>query len=169
MIHELILLIAVLTVLAIVWRQRRHSFVDELGIEGDLIWIDEGRHTKPFFNAPFKVFGKPDAMYRTRAGVLAVEYKSRSGPIFISDVTQAKCAALAARGAGYKITEVLVKTAAIQKRFTLPCSDHDLYREIEKAVVIARRAKNGDAVPSLPEHRKCQACAYKRDCPSAIA
>lgn len=36
--------------------------IHELGIEGDLTWIDDGRHTKPFFNGAFKVFGKPDAL-----------------------------------------------------------------------------------------------------------
>ena len=66
-----------------------------LGIEGKLIWMDKGRSTKPFFNQVFEVLGKPDLMYRVRGGVLAVEYKSRRGPVFKSDVVQAKCAALA--------------------------------------------------------------------------
>ena len=69
----------------------------DLGIEGKLIWMDKGRSTKPFFNQVFEVLGKPDLMYRVRGGVLAVEYKSRRGPVFKSDVVQAKCAALAAR------------------------------------------------------------------------
>ena len=77
----------------------------DLGIEGKLIWMDKGRSTKPFFNQVFEVLGKPDLMYRVRGGVLAVEYKSRRGPVFKSDVVQAKCAALAARGNGCSLRQ----------------------------------------------------------------
>ena len=44
-------------------RGRRHSIDPALG---DLIWVDEGRHVKPFFHNGFKVLGKPDAMYNKR-------------------------------------------------------------------------------------------------------
>lgn len=164
MIHELLIVVAVAAVLVVVWRQRHVRFVDELGIEGDLIWIDDGRHTKPFFNGAFKVFGKPDALYRTRAGVVAVEYKSRNGPVFDSDVTQAFCAALAARGEGYRVTQVLIKTSAVQKSFKLPTSDKALFDRIQPAVFNARQAKFGYAVPSRPEIKKCRGCGFRGDC-----
>lgn len=167
MIHELLILVAVVAVLIIVWRQRRTNVVDELGIEGDLIWIDEGRHTKPLFNGMFKVFGKPDAMYRTRTGVLAVEYKSRNGPVFDSDIVQAKCAALAARGEGYRVVDILVKTELTQRHIRLPKSDGALYKDIEESVILARRAKLGGAVPSVPAVPKCRSCAYRGDCKHA--
>lgn len=169
MIHELIFLVAVVIFIAIAWRHRRTNSIDELGIEGDLIWIDEGRHTKPFFNGAFKVFGKPDAIYRTRAGVTAVEYKSRNGPVFESDVTQAKCAALASRGEGYQVVDILVKTAGAKRHIKLPKSDRALYQDIEESVVLARRAKLGKAVPSAPSGSKCRSCAYREDCKHAAA
>lgn len=169
MIHELLIFIAVVAVLFIVWRQRRDSLVDELGIEGDLIWIDGVRHTKPFFNRAFKVFGKPDALYRTRTGVLSVEYKSRNGPVFESDVTQAFCAALAARGDGYRVTEVLIKTSAVQEIFKLPSSDKALFDRIQPAVAHARQAKFGHAVPSRPELKKCRSCGFRGDCNDSAA
>lgn len=169
MFHELLIFIAVVAVLVIVWRRRRNSLVDELGIEGDLIWIDDGRQTKPFFNGAFKVFGKPDALYRTRTGVLSVEYKSRNGPVFESDVTQAFCAALAARGDGYRVNQVLIKTSAIQEVFKLPSSDKALFDRIQPAVVHARQAKFGHAVPSRPELKKCRSCGFRGDCDDSAA
>ena len=89
----------------------RNAFTtkSDLRIKGKLIWVDRGRSTKPFFNRVFEVLGKPDLMYQVFGGVLAVEYKSRKGPVFKSDVVQAKCAALAARGNGYKVIRILPK------------------------------------------------------------
>ena len=136
----------------------------DLGIEGKLIWMDKGRSTKPFFNQVFEVLGKPDLMYRVRGGVLAVEYKSRNGPVFDSDVTQAFCAALAARGEGYRVTQVLIKTSAVQKMFKLPTSDKALFDRIQPAVFNARQAKFGYAVPSRPEIKKCRSCGFRGDC-----
>jgi len=169
MIDELLIVVAVVAVLVVVWRQRRVSFVDELSIEGDLIWIDNGSHTKPFFNGVFKVFGKPDALYRTRTGVVAVEYKSRNGPVFDSDITQAFCAALAARGDGYRVTQVLIKTSAVQKMFKLPPSDKALFDLIQPAVAHARQAKYGHAVPSRPEFKKCRSCGFRGNCEHSAA
>ncbi len=151
----------------------RHSLAplkrsDALGIDGRLIWVDDGRRTKPFFNARYKVFGKPDLLYRVNGGVLAVEYKSRNGPIFESDIVQAKCAALSARGGQYKVSRILVKTGQAEKYITLPRSDHALYREIESATILARKAKNGEAVPCLPAPRKCRSCAYRNNCLESV-
>jgi len=88
-------------------------------------------------------------MYRTKNGILAVEFKSRKGRVFSSDIVQAKCASLAARGAGYKVIEILVKTAREERYITLPRSDTDLFHEIQPKVAMARKAKRGDQVPSF--------------------
>ena len=146
----------------ILWHRLKRS--DALGIDGSLIWVDDGRRTKPFFNARYKVFGKPDLLYRVNGGVLAVEYKSRNGPIFESDIVQAKCAALSARGDQYIVSRILVKTGQAEKYITLPRSDHALYREIESATILARKAKNGETVPCLPAPQKCRSCAYRDHC-----
>ena len=41
---------------------RKRSVSVDGEVAGDLIWVDEGRNTKPFVNQAFKVFVKPDAM-----------------------------------------------------------------------------------------------------------
>jgi len=136
----------------------------KIGIEGKLIWTDHGKNTKSFFNPVFKVFGKPDLMYAVRGGVLAVEYKSRHGTIYESDIVQAMCAALAARGDGYNVIKILLKTSTQERYVSLPKKDKDLYSEIKGFVSIARRAKNGECLPGAPEEKKCSSCAYKHDC-----
>jgi CRISPR/Cas system-associated exonuclease Cas4 (RecB family) len=155
-----------LAVFFIKWLVRRFS-ANKLGISGRLVWTDHGRQTKPFFNKKYEVLGKPDLMYKTRSGILAVEYKSRHGPVFISDVVQAKCAALAARGEGYKITRLLLKTSSQEEYMSLPVSDEALYGEIKNFIALARNAKNGASMNPLPSRHKCRSCAYKYHCKHA--
>ena len=137
---------------------------NNLGIEGKLIWVDKGRGTKPFFNRAYEVLGKPDLMYHVRDGVLAVEYKSRQGQVYESDVVQAKCAALAARGDNYKVVRILVKTATQEKYINLPRSDKELFQEIKSYVTLTRKSKNGIKMKAWPNQAKCKSCAYKNQC-----
>jgi len=144
----------------------RNTFTtkNELGIEGKLIWVDKGKSTKPFFNNTFEVLGKPDLMYRVLGGVLAVEYKSRNGPIYQSDEAQAKCAALAARGNGYRVIRILLKTNTLEQYIDLPTNDITLFNEIKAFVVLTRQAKSGDKMNALPTVGKCRSCAFKYEC-----
>lgn len=135
---------------------------DRLDINGKLIWVDKGKSTKPFFNKKFEVLGKPDLMYKIKGGILAVEYKSRKGNIFLSDIIQAKTAALAARDS-YKVTRILVKTATTQKYFDLP-GDKALFNEIKDYVCAVRNSRKGKKMKALPNKFKCRSCAYANDC-----
>jgi len=137
---------------------------DRLGIKGKLIWVDKGKNTKPFFNHAFHIMGKPDLMYKVDGGILAVEYKSRKGWFYFGDVIQAQTAALAARGNGYNVTQVLVKTATTEKYFDLPKQDYALYKKIKHFVRQARKAKKGCAVEAVPRKRKCSKCAFHETC-----
>jgi len=164
---EWLIWLVMIVLVVVVWLHFRGSDDNNLGIKGKLVWTDHGRQTKPFFNRTFEVFGKPDLMYRTKDGILAVEFKSRKGRVFLSDIVQAKCASLAARGAGYKVTEILVKTAREERYITLLSSDTALFNEIQPRVAMARKAKRGDQVPSFPEKNKCFSCAHNSSCESA--
>jgi len=141
---------------------------NRLGINGKLVWVDEGRNTKPFFNKQFEVLGKPDLMYKIKNGVLAVEYKSRMSVIYQSDIVQAKSAALAARGSGYNVIRILLKTTKTEKYIDLPQSDQKLYKDIESFVSIARRAKKGYPMKALPNVFKCRSCAYAGSCKHSV-
>jgi CRISPR/Cas system-associated exonuclease Cas4 (RecB family) len=168
MIEVIVFFLIALGAVAFLYKWARNTFgKSKLGIDGKLIWTDKGRHTKPFFNARYEVLGKPDLMYRISKGILAVEYKSRKGPIFKSDVAQAKCSALAARGEGYKVVRLLLKTATQEEYIDLPSSDAALYEDIKEDIVTVRHARNGKPMPAKPALHKCRNCAYKNDCKNA--
>jgi CRISPR/Cas system-associated exonuclease Cas4 (RecB family) len=136
----------------------------KLGIRGELIWVDRGKETKPFFNSEYRVLGKPDLMYKIRSGILAVEYKGRHGNIYQSDIFQAKTAALAARGSGYNVTKLLIKTDKYQRYVKLPKANKDLFKNIERFVNIARSASIGNKMKALPKKIKCRYCAFNYKC-----
>lgn len=139
-----------------------------LGIPGTIIWTDQGRRTKPFFYRKFGVFGKPDLICRKGNTVLAVEYKSRHRPVYESDIAQALCAALAARGDGYNVTRALIKTSTTERYIDLPRSDQDLYQTIKVYIDLAADAKDGKKMMATPNTRKCRACAFRNGCRHAI-
>lgn len=143
---------------------KKSSKENPFNINGSLLWIDRGRSTKPFYNNAFAVFGKPDYLYKTNTGVTAVEFKSRYGAIFESDIVQSKAAALAARGSGYKVDTVVVKTSTQMKSISLPHSDKELFDQISQFVAIAQNAKAGISIPGSPSYGKCKGCAYRGRC-----
>jgi len=175
---ELILTIAILGPLALwLFLKVRRALLDDgqssdnpMGIpNAELIYIDEGKETKPFFNRDFEVLGKPDAMYKTPDGVIAVEYKSRRGSVKDSDISQAICAALAARGANYKVVKVIVKTQTDQQELDLPPSDKAVYNAIRSDVAAARSVKKGGTGKANPHPAKCRSCAHRSSCEYATA
>ncbi|MFT6904806.1 MAG: CRISPR/Cas system-associated exonuclease Cas4 (RecB family) [Oleiphilaceae bacterium] len=142
---------------------------NRLGIEGELIWVDESKDTKPFFNNKYKVFGKPDFIYKRRSGATAVEYKSRFGKVYESDIVQAKTAALAARGAGIKIDQIMIKTERDTQILNLPKRNKDLFIQIEGNIREARKAKLGIRMNARPNKIKCRACSHKNTCTKKFA
>lgn len=145
-----------------VWFSKKPS--DGLGIPGKLVWVDRGKSTKPFFNQEFRVLGKPDLMYRLKRGILAVEYKGRKSNIYDSDIVQGLTASLAARGEGYKVTRLLVRTDNTKRYIDLPSSDKGLHNLVSNYIEIVRKAKKGGALPAIPEYYKCLNCAYSDSC-----
>lgn len=175
--RELVLTIALLgPILFWVFLKIRRSLLDDgqadnpLGIpNAELMYIDEGKQTKPFFNRQFEVLGKPDAMYKTPTGLVAIEYKSRRGSVQDSDVSQALCAALAARGDGHKVYQVIVKTQTDQIEIDLPRSDKELFNRIQQDVAVARSIKHGGTGSANPHPAKCGSCAHKMDCTFSVS
>jgi len=147
----------------ITWNKRNKT--GSLNIDGMLIWIDNGQQTKPFFNQKYKIMGKPDLLYKmNKGGVLAVEYKHRFKNIYKSDIVQAQCAALAARGDNYPVDEILIKTKNTEKYIKLPTSDDELYGIIQEYVLSTRKANHGKNLSAIPNNYKCKSCAYRNSC-----
>jgi len=166
--HRVILLL-LLFAFAVVfagWITRRLKVGSSGNIEGKLIWQDLGRSTKVLVNSTFGVKGKPDSIYKIPGGAKAVEYKHRKGKVFDSDIAQALASSLAARGAGYRIIEVLVLTRTERLSIDLRCSDQTLYEQIQGNVKIVRAARRGKRMRAYASRRKCLACAYRDNCDS---
>ena len=161
-----LVLIVIFTVYLLLINQRRgRTFVPK---NAKLIWVDEGINTEPFFNRPYRIFGKPDALYYVQGNVIAVEFKSRKGKIYDADRIQALTAALASRGAGYKVRQVVVKSSTDIERIDLPEEDKALHELVKKDIEAARAIKSGHQANAKPESTKCQACAYNNHCGEKI-
>ena len=132
--------------------------------QGELIYVDEGPHIKPFFNQHFRVLGKPDAIYQSGANITAVEYKSRKASVHNSDIVQAMTAALAARGEHHQVTHVLVITKQDRRSIALPKSDKALFELIKQPVNLVRQIKQGEVGEPSPSKSKCASCAHNVTC-----
>lgn len=165
-----VLFIAILLLaLPIAYMAFRPRYNKSLGLHGKLIWTDKGKKTASFRNKKFFVFGKPDFIYKTKYGLTAVEYKSRNGGIYLSDIIQVMTASLSARGAGKKIKHAIVITNTQRKEITLPKSDKQLYSKIQSYVEIVRQAENGNSMPSTPNKYKCMSCAFTNSCNDRVS
>ena len=162
-----LLFLIIFVIYLVILNTRRGSRRPSDPVLGELVWVDEGRHVKPFFHKGFKVLGKPDAIYNKSGMITALEYKSRRGPVFDSDWVQAFTAALAARGAGYKVRKVVVKTKTEEKVFALPKDDMALFKVVEPFIETVRSIKNGGSGEANPSKPRCHGCAYNDVCESS--
>lgn len=165
----LVILAAGLVLAAWLWAarysKRTKSGIE--GLEGEIIWRDLGPQTKPHFNRRYKVLGKLDLICRSpNQNLIGVEYKSRQKRFYDSDIVQSKTAALAARGAGIRITAIMLINNSERKLIRLPDNDEELYREIERHVTNVRIAKNKGCLPPSPNKRKCNSCGQRANCES---
>jgi len=161
---EIFAFLLVVAIIAGYYLSQSENKNNKTGVPGKLVWMDKGRHTKPFFNNTYHVFGKPDLIYKYKGQFIAVEYKGRKKDIYDSDIIQAMSAALAARGDGYQISDIVIKTDSTKKRIQLPKPDRALHQLIESNVALVRRAKRGDRMPASPSYHKCRSCAYEHRC-----
>ena len=149
---------------------KRHDVRDIPSVAGKNVWLDKGRETKAFYHKRYGIAAKPDAIQKVDGQLEAVEYKSRYGQVFESDIVQLKAASLAARANGYAISHGVVKTSSTSKRFALPRSDAELFEQIKPFYdqVKMIKANRQAAVSSNPHQRKCHACGYSERCPDAL-
>lgn len=161
--NELLLLVTVIVALFLYLRRFKET---TFGFSGRLIWYDSGVKIQPFKHSQYGVIGKPDYLFKVGWNTYAaVEYKSRRGPVYFSDIVQAKCAALAARGNKFNISFLIVQTEVDRIKVDLPNSDSALYDEISVWVELARRAALRDGTIEKTSYiARCRGCGYKNVC-----
>ena len=135
----------------------------------EVVWLDEGKSVKPFVSHTYKLVGKPDAIIKDNNGSLVlVEYKSRLKRVYLSDIVQAKSAALVMRDNGYPIKKIMIKTQTDNHIEVLPKSERAIFKEIEQYIIFAIRARNQQSVPASPAKYKCRTCSVRAHCMEAI-
>lgn len=139
-----------------------------LGVPGRTIWLDKGRSTPAFYNRQYGIAGKPDSIQEVNGEMVAVEYKSRKGRVFASDIQQLVASTLAARSK-YPIKKGIVKTATQSEVIDLSGSDAQLFRNIESSYNKVIALQQGNSGCPDPHYIKCRACGYSSQCKHSAA
>lgn len=137
-----------------------------LGIEGELLYADQGRKSKAFVCKKYRVRAKPDFLIRLKDGRVAlVEYKSRSNDrVYISDIVQAKVSVLAAR-VDYPVEVMFIKTPNRLLEIPITRDSDKLHREVEHYIGLARRAQKGELLRDFtPNLNQCKTCSVRTSC-----
>lgn len=145
---------------------QRKRLQQQIGLPGQIIYADQGRHGRKFISRRYGIVAKPDFIVRLDSGENAiVEYKSRSnGALYNSDIAQVKASALAAREK-MPIEKAYVLSGTRLHPVPLARDSKLLYQEIEELVEHARLAASGVIVQAFCKNpRQCQTCAQKPHC-----
>lgn len=162
----MLFVVFILLFVLFVFRESPPSRGGSLGVEGELLYADQGRDSKAFISKKYGVGAKPDFLVRLKSGKVAlVEYKSRdNGNIYQSDIVQAKVSALAARDT-YPVEVVFIKTKRRLQEIPLPKSNDALYKEVELYVMYARLANKGKMLYEYTDNlNQCGTCSMRTHC-----
>ena len=145
-------------------RRRSHRPGSPLGIEGKIVYADQGRKSKLFINKKYGITAKPDFIIATQNGQnVMVEYKSRAGRVYQSDIVQLLASVLAARSE-MPIHRAVVVTKGTRREVVLG-SDEQIFKEISKFVLLARRAQEGEIIKIFSSHPGvCRSCSVAHSC-----
>ncbi|MDX7766850.1 CRISPR-associated protein Cas4 [Aeromonas caviae] len=145
-------------------RRRSHRLGSPLGIEGKIVYADQGRKSKLFINKKYGITAKPDFIIATQNGQnVMVEYKSRAGRVYQSDIVQLLASVLAARSE-MPIHRAVVVTKGTRREVVLG-SDEQIFKEISKFVLLARRAQEGEIIKIFSSHPGvCRSCSVAHSC-----
>lgn len=145
-------------------RRRSHRPGSPLGIEGKIVYADQGRKSKLFINKKYGITAKPDFIIATQNGQnVMVEYKSRAGRVYQSDIVQLLASVLAARSE-MPIHRAVVVTKGTRREVVLG-SNEQIFKEISKFVLLARRAQEGEIIKIFSSHPGvCRSCSVAHSC-----
>lgn len=158
--------IFVLLFLFFYWNDRRHPKESALGVDGEILYADQGRQSRAFVSKRYGIRAKPDFIIRLNDGRVAlVEYKSRdNGRVYTSDIVQAKASVLAAR-TRYPVEVMFIKTGERLQQIPIPKDSDALYKEIARYVGLARKANSGEMILEYTKNEsQCKTCSVKVSC-----
>lgn len=136
--------------------ERRLSTV--IGENSKQVFCDIG-NKKPFKNKAFMIIAKPDFIYRTKVGeYIVIEYKSRAGKVYPSDISQTLASCLAVRSK-YPVSKAIIYTRGGDHRVIELESDQEIFAKIHKHYQNAVNAKLNQE-PLKTGHSPCKICGY---------
>lgn len=104
--------------------RRSHRTSSPLRVKGKIIYADQGRKSKLFINRKYGITAKPDFIITTPNGEnMMVEYKSRTGRVYQSDIVQLLASVLAARSE-MPIHRAVVVTKGTRREIELGSDEH---------------------------------------------
>ncbi len=133
-----------------------------------VLYEDKGRSSRVLVDPVNRIRSKPDMIKGPKHSALLIEYKSRDGKVYPSDIAQAYAGVLAARADGIVITRAEVHTKS--QKYTLPAihSNESIVSRISDPLNSARIVASGGVPTAKPQLYKCRSCSYKKHCPHAI-
>jgi len=147
-------------------KSQRNRLQQQIGLPGQVIYADQGRHGRKFISRRYGIVAKPDFIVRLDSGENAiVEYKSRSnGALYGSDIAQVKASALAAREK-MPIQKAFVLSGQRLHSIALKANSDELFEEVRALVEYAQRAASGEIIQVFCKNpRQCTTCAQKSNC-----
>tara|TARA_R110000737_G_scaffold329115_1_gene344078 strand:- start:282 stop:803 length:522 start_codon:yes stop_codon:yes gene_type:complete len=135
------------------------------GFKAQLIYSDSGRKSKIFTSAKFGLAAKPDFIYRLASGeFVLIEYKSRKGRVYPSDIQQVIAAIIATRSM-YPISQAYIYTDTTSLAVDATSSDVELFDSIKYNFYLTKRIKEGKKVDvCYKSEYKCNTCSMKEKC-----
>lgn len=135
------------------------------GFKGRLVYKDDGKASATFINKHFGISAKPDFIFLTEAGnYRLIEYKSRKGRVYESDIAQTIASVIAARSK-YPISEAEVHTDTQTFKVKLHTDNKRLFEVISKHHALTVKIKRGIKVNECnPSQYKCRSCSMKKHC-----
>lgn len=128
------------------------------------LYSDKGIGSKVFKDKVRRIRAMPDRIEGTQRSALLLEYKSRKGGVYNSDVVQAIASVLAARGSGINITGAQIHTRGGSVKTIELGDDASLERKIKHPLMNARIVMSGGVPKATHQKVKCRGCGYNQVC-----
>ncbi len=146
--------------------EREKGLDNPFSMYGQLVYADgQSKKSRSFVNKRFGLCAKPDFIFRNEHGTYTlIEYKSRQGKVYQSDIQQTIASVMAAR-TKFNITEAYVHTDNFRMAIDAGKSNAELYSVIERNADLTRDIKSGRQVNiTNGSQYKCPTCSMKHKC-----
>lgn len=136
------------------------------GLQGKLVYLDEGKKSKTFVNHKFKIIAKPDFIFKHWWGQFyMIEHKESYREPSRADIVQVKAALIAVRSEIPSLKKVYISTKKGLYRYNFKKSSRRVFKEISIYHKLTTQVYNGDYVDIICDDKNvCLKCPVKKNC-----